>query len=74
VLLLESGLEFELVMEFVFKYGCKLGWADKLRCSSRGVQSGCCAFLVSIFRWSKPPHHIKVNPLGEECKVVSFYL
>jgi hypothetical protein len=23
-------------------------------------------FLVSIARWSKPPHHVKVNPLGEE--------
>jgi hypothetical protein len=21
--------------------------------------------LVSILRWSKPPHHVKVNPLGE---------
>jgi hypothetical protein len=25
VLLLESGLEFELVMEFVFKYGLQVG-------------------------------------------------
>jgi hypothetical protein len=39
----------------VFKFGC----------SSRGVQVGCCEFLVSIVRWSKPPHHVKVNPLGE---------
>jgi hypothetical protein len=41
----------------------------KLGCSSQGVQVGCCAFLVSIFRWSKPPHHVKVNPLGEVNKV-----
>jgi hypothetical protein len=34
--------------------------------SSWGVQVGAfCEFLVSIFRWSKPPHHVKVNPLGE---------
>jgi hypothetical protein len=39
----------------VFKFGC----------SSRGVQDGCCEFLVSIFRWSKPPHHVKENPLSE---------
>jgi hypothetical protein len=37
----------------------------KLGCSSRGVQVRCCEFLVSIFRWSKPPHHVKVKPLGE---------
>jgi hypothetical protein len=29
------------------------------------VQVECCEFLVSIFRWSKPPHHVKVNSLGE---------
>jgi hypothetical protein len=29
-----------------------------------GVQVGFDEFLVSIFRWSKPPHHVKVNPLG----------
>jgi hypothetical protein len=34
--------------------------------SSWGVQVGAfCEFLVSIFRRSKPPHHVKVNPLGE---------
>jgi hypothetical protein len=37
----------------------------KFGCSSRGVQVGCCELLVSIFRWNKPPHHVKVNPLGE---------
>jgi hypothetical protein len=47
---------------------CTLGWATgvfKFGCSSRGVQVRCCYLLVSIFRWSKPPHHVKVNPLGE---------
>jgi hypothetical protein len=29
------------------------------------VQVGCFEFLVSILRWSKPPQHVKVNPLGE---------
>jgi hypothetical protein len=51
------------------KLGCSsLGvqvWVFTFGCSSRGVQVGCCEFLVSIFRWSKPPHHVKVNPLGE---------
>jgi hypothetical protein len=43
----------------VFKFGCSsLG-------VSRGAQVGYCEFLVSIFRWSKPPHHVKVSPLGE---------
>jgi hypothetical protein len=38
----------------------------ELGCSSWGVQVGAfCEFLVSIFRRSKPPHHVKVNPLGE---------
>jgi hypothetical protein len=47
----------------VFKLGLqvrvvKLGW------SSLGVHAvGCCEFLVSIFRRSKPPHHVKGNPL-----------
>jgi hypothetical protein len=64
-----------LVMEvaqvgIVFRLGLQVGvvklwWAFKLGCSSRGVQVGCCKILVSIFRWSKPPHHVKVNPLGE---------
>jgi hypothetical protein len=27
---------------------------------------GCRAdFLVPILSWSKPPHHVKVNPLGD---------
>jgi hypothetical protein len=30
-------------------------------------QRGCFVYiLVAIFRWSKPPHNVKVNPLGEE--------
>jgi hypothetical protein len=28
-------------------------------------RSGVVVFLVSILRWNKPPHHVKVNPLGE---------
>jgi hypothetical protein len=53
----------------VFKLGLQVG-VFKVGCSSLGVQvgvcrSGCCEFLVSIFRWRKPPHHVKVNPLGE---------
>jgi hypothetical protein len=37
-----------------------------LEFSSWGVQVGAfCEFLVSILRWSKPPHYVKVNPLGE---------
>jgi hypothetical protein len=63
-----------LVMEvaqvgMVFKMGLQVG-VVKFECSSRGTQSGvclvgCCEFLVSIFRWSKPPHLVTVNPLGE---------
>jgi hypothetical protein len=32
-----------------------------------GVQVGVCrpGVVNSWFRWSKPPHHVKVNPLGE---------
>jgi hypothetical protein len=26
----------------------------------------CVDFLVSMPTWSKPPHHVKVNPLREE--------
>jgi hypothetical protein len=33
--------------------------------SCQGVPVGCCELLVSIFRWSKPPYHVKVNPLRE---------
>jgi hypothetical protein len=59
-----------LVMEVaqvgaVFKLGLQVR-VYKFGCSSRGVQVGCCEFLVSIFRWSKPLHHVKVNLLGEE--------
>jgi hypothetical protein len=33
--------------------------------SSWGVQVGAfCEFLVSILRWSKPPHHVKVIHSG----------
>jgi hypothetical protein len=63
-----------LVMEVaqvgaVFNLGLQVG-VCKLVYSSWGVQvgvwrSGCCEFLVSIIRWRKPPHHVKVNPLGE---------
>jgi hypothetical protein len=65
-----------LVMEVaqvgaVFKLGLQVG-VFKLGCSSRGVQVKCCEFLVSIFRWSKPPHYVKVNPLGEASNVVKF--
>jgi hypothetical protein len=28
-------------------------------------------FLVSILRWSKPLHHVKVNPLGEGVTIQS---
>jgi hypothetical protein len=53
-----------LVMEVaqvgaVFKLGLQVGvfmW---------GVPVGCCEFLVSISRGSLPPHHVKVNVLGE---------
>jgi hypothetical protein len=69
VLLLDRGLEFVLVIEVpqvgaVFILGLQ-GAVLMLGCSSRCVQVGCCEFLVSIFRWSKPPHHVKVNPLEE---------
>jgi hypothetical protein len=43
-----------------------------LMCSSWGVQVKApelgyfVDFLVSIRRWSKLPHHIRVNPLGGE--------
>jgi hypothetical protein len=30
------------------------------------VNTGFVDFLVSIFGWCKPPHHVKVNPRGEE--------
>jgi hypothetical protein len=43
----------------------KLRWVFKLGCSSQCVQVGCCKFLVPIFQWSKPPYHVKVNPIGE---------
>jgi hypothetical protein len=33
----------------------------KLKVSERGY---VVDFLVSIFSWSKPPHDVKVNPLG----------
>jgi hypothetical protein len=55
-------------------------WSDqfcvfKLGCSSLCVQVGAvCEFLVSIFRWSKPPHHVKVNPLGEDAVYNSLFL
>jgi hypothetical protein len=48
----------------VFNLGFRVG-VFKLVLSSRGEQVGCCEFLVSILWWSKPPHHVKVNPLGE---------
>lgn len=58
----------------------RLAEVFKLRCESWVVQievlkSGCsnCGdlvdFLVSIHWWSKPPHHVKVNPLGEGKKI-----
>jgi hypothetical protein len=57
-----------LVMEFaqagaVIQVGIA-SWGGQAR-----VQVGCCKFLVSIFWWSKPPHHVKVNPLGEDDKL-----
>jgi hypothetical protein len=49
--------------------GVRVGFASwgvqVLLFKSGGVQVGYCEFMVSIFRWSKPPHHVKVNPLGE---------
>jgi hypothetical protein len=64
----------EFVQVGVFVLECSY-WVFKLGCSSSGVQVGAfklgcsggafCGFLVSIFRWSKPPQHVKVNPLGE---------
>jgi hypothetical protein len=37
--------------------------------SSWGVQVGAfCEFLVSILRWSKPPHHVKVFHSGRWSK------
>jgi hypothetical protein len=69
VLLLECGLEFVLVTEVaqvgaVFKLGLQVGGVH-VWCSSWDLQVGCCDFAVSIFRWIKPPHHVKVNPLGK---------
>jgi hypothetical protein len=34
----------------------------KSRCAGRGVVD----FLGPIHGWSEPPHHVKVNPLGED--------
>jgi hypothetical protein len=49
----------------LLKLGC-LFWSVHIGFSSWGVQVGAfCEFLVSTFQWSKPPHHVKVNPLGE---------
>jgi hypothetical protein len=49
----------------VFKLGCS-SWGVEVCAFKLGVQVGAfCEFLVSIVRWSKPPHHVKVNPLGE---------
>jgi hypothetical protein len=61
------------VFKLRLQVGVKLGWSSwgvqvgvfKLVCLSRWEQVGCCEFLVSTFRWRKPPHHVKVNPLGE---------
>jgi hypothetical protein len=65
------------------KFGC-LCWSVHIGFSSWGVQVGVfkfvrsswgvqvgafCEFLVSIVRWNKPPHHVKVNPLGEELQL-----
>jgi hypothetical protein len=52
----------------VFKLGLQIG-VVKFGYSSRGVPVRCCEFLVSIFRWSKPPHNDKVIPLGEAKEV-----
>jgi hypothetical protein len=45
----------------VFKLGLQVGVVE-LGCSSLGVQVWV---FKSGVRWSKPPHHVKVNPLGE---------
>jgi hypothetical protein len=50
---------------WVFKLGCS-SWVVQICAFKLGVQVGAFGeFLVSILRWSKPPHHVKVNPLGE---------
>jgi hypothetical protein len=53
------------VFKFVFSSLCFQVWVSTFGCPRLGVQVGCCEFLVFIFRWSKPPHHVKMNPLGE---------
>jgi hypothetical protein len=48
---------------WVFKLGwSKLGCSSLARCEGRDVVD----ILVSILLGSKPLHHVKVNPLGEE--------
>jgi hypothetical protein len=38
----------------------------KFWCRCRGFRArGFVDFLVAFFRWSKSPHHVKVNPLGK---------
>jgi hypothetical protein len=59
-----------LCVRVIILLGFQVGVFKCVR-SSWGTQVGAfCEFLVSIFRWifrwSKPPHHAKVNPLGEE--------
>jgi hypothetical protein len=46
-------------------------------CVNRGGQLGvfklgCSSLGVSIFRWSKPPHHVKVNTLRGGVSLPSF--
>jgi hypothetical protein len=55
---------------WVFKLGCS-SWGVQVCASKLGVQVGAfCEFLVSVVRWSKPPHHVKVNPLGDVLSVM----
>jgi hypothetical protein len=70
----QVGAEFKFGLQIgVVKLGGQVrvaklvyfSWDVQLECSTRCVQGGCCGFLVSIFRWSKTPHHFKVNPLME---------
>jgi hypothetical protein len=66
----QVGAVFKLGLQVgVVKLGCS-SLGVQVGCSSRGVQVGCCQFLVSIVRWSKPPQHVKVNPLGEVAEKV----
>jgi hypothetical protein len=61
---LKMGLQVGVIKFEWSSLGVQVG-VFKSGCSSQAVQVGCCEFLVSIFRWIKPRHSVKVNPLGE---------